>query len=962
MLIGLLAPLIGIALIYANGIIPLMFAPFTILLTLLAYRGRYVWALATTLVLAWGGALFLGSGEIAPHYSARIFAVSLALIWPLHTLLSSGDWSGEIRVKALSQLFLVLAVLELGVIAQVATARELIPIAILELTLVSFWWLFRKADRHLSLPKARFFVLFISVLSSAAILNSGFAPAMLVPLFSLMVYLALPRTEALFFSIASVILGSYAYFSQTNPAQYLEPLFMRWLPLSLIFITAMHQMSILLAKRSAQAKQGADSAMSELLIILATSLASFALLFVIDHGFDAHLRQFPLPQEEINALTMDAFAWLLISWTSASFLINYRRLQRKQVELEQITQHADLTSLQLEFATRSAGMGVFLHNLDTGEVSTNVELNKLFEVDTDVEFGREQMMSKVHPQDRERLKEFRQRHTAEQTPGTIEHRLLLDNKVKWIRSTLSFEKNTKGEMLTSIAMFDISDLMERELELNSAYDGLAQAGIGIEWFDARTGAYLKVSEQLAQMHGMSVEDFDGLHLWDIDTVSTPENYPLFIEKLTQNGVTKLTSRHRKRDGSEFSVSVDIIYQDSASPTLIVFIRDITEQLQQSAQLERALKELEQRRDRQAQMFSIIGHELRTPLASIRMMYDAINLEQQQPYGAQIVQTHDSVMEILNDLRIVVQPDKAKEQNISIDSPAHAVERTLGSMREWLATQGFVSHLSYDVIATTSVELNAGALRQIITNLVKNAAIHSGGSDSWVTLKGCIDGESLNLCIDVEDNGLGIAETKRAAIFEAFGRGDSKAEGTGLGLYIIRELTDLLNGQVSYFESDRGGAGFRVECALALSTQVSIAPTEASDDTGDNSDTYSLAGKRILFAEDQLTLQLLTKSLLEKAGAQPSVASNGVEALATYEAQPFDLVLTDAMMPEMDGYELSRTLRQRGFKGPIVAVTAAVIGDETEKLKEAGVDVVLAKPINVERLKAELSLLATDEES
>ena len=955
MLIGLAVPLSGIALIYANGVIALIFAPIIVFFTLLACRGRYALALTTVLVLASAAALFFGSRELALPYSARILAVALALIWPLHTLLSSEGWSSEIRIKALSKLFLVLALLEILVFANVATAAERIPIAILVLTLASFWWLFRKADRQFSLIKARLFALFISLLFGAAILNSDFAPAMLAPLFSLMLYLALPRTEALFFSIASVLLGSHEYFSMTNSAQYLEPLFMRWLPLSLIFIAVMHQMSILLAKRSAETKQSAESAVSDLLIILAMSLVSLTLLTVIHHGFDGHLRQFPLSQENINVLTMNAFAWLLITWTSSSFLINFRRLQRKQVELERMTQRADLTSIQLELATRSAGMGVFQHNLATGEVITNSELKKIFEVDPDAEFGRDQMMSKVHPQDRERLGEFRKLHTAQQRTGTVEHRILLSNKVKWVRSTLSFEKNSKGETITSIAIFDISDLMERELELNSAYDGLAQAGIGIEWIDATTGAYLKVSDQLAQMHGMSVEEFEGLHIWDVDSVHTRENSAPFLESLIENGVTKITTRHRKRDGSEFPVAVDIIYEAGSSPILVVFVRDLTEQLEQNAQLEQALKELEQRRDRQAQMFSIIGHELRTPLASIRMMYDALNLEQQQPYGAQIVQTHDSVMEILNDLRVVVQPERAKEQNISVDNPAHAVERTLGSMREWLATQGFVSHLSYDLRATTSVELNAGALRQIITNLVKNAAIHSGGTDGWVTLKGSIDADTLNLCIDVEDNGLGIAETKRAAIFEAFGRGDSKAEGTGLGLYIIRELTDLLNGQVSYFESDRGGAGFRVVCSLVISTQGSVAPTEVPDDT---SDTDSLAGKRVLFAEDQLTLQLLTKSLLEKAGAKPTLASNGVEALMAYEAQPFDLVLTDAMMPEMDGYELSRTLRQRGFDGPIVAVTAAVIGDETEKLKEAGVDVVLAKPISMSRLKAELNLLTS----
>src|SRR5210317_1579357 len=172
MLIGLAVPLSGIALIYANGVIALIFAPIVVFFTLLACRGRYALALTTVLVLASAAALFFGSRELALPYTVRILAVALALIWPLHTLLSAEGWSSEIRIKALSQLFLVLALLEIFVFANVATAAERIPIAILVLTLASFWWLFRKADRQLSLIKARLFALFISVLFGAAILNS----------------------------------------------------------------------------------------------------------------------------------------------------------------------------------------------------------------------------------------------------------------------------------------------------------------------------------------------------------------------------------------------------------------------------------------------------------------------------------------------------------------------------------------------------------------------------------------------------------------------------------------------------------------------------------------------------------------------------------------------------------------------------------------------------------------------
>jgi len=116
----------------------------------------------------------------------------------------------------------------------------------------------------------------------------------------------------------------------------------------------------------------------------------------------------------------------------------------------------------------------------------------------------------------------------------------------------------------------------------------------------------------------------------------------------------------------------------------------------------------------------------------------------------------------------------------------------------------------------------------------------------------------------------------------------------------------------------------------------------------------LEGRRVLFAEDQLTLQLLTKSLLEKAGADIRVTDNGKQALEAFDKEPFELVITDAMMPEMDGYQLSTALRDRGYTGPIIAVTAAVIGEEIENLKRAGVDLVLPKPINMQRLKEALN--------
>ena len=376
----------------------------------------------------------------------------------------------------------------------------------------------------------------------------------------------------------------------------------------------------------------------------------------------------------------------------------------------------------------------------------------------------------------------------------------------------------------------------------------------------------------------------------------------------------------------------------------------------NASAESARKALAERQEKQSQVFSIIGHELRTPLASIRMMFDEIELQTFEPYGPQILHTHDAVMGILDDLKIVTQPDRVRENNKSVDAPSMIAERTVSSLSKYLHEQNFNVHISYDNGSNQPVEVNSGALRQVITNLVKNAALHSQGTDAWVSLTSSRGAGLLNLILRVEDNGKGIPKEQRGRIFDAFGRGETTADGTGLGLYIIKELSGMLAGDIEYFDSDRGGAGFKLHCSLPVVSKHLIQEGEATPTSN------LLKGKNVLFAEDQLTLQALTKSLLIKQGASPAVANNGVEALELFGTQEFDVVLTDAMMPDMDGYALSKALRQRGFKGPIVAITAAVIGEETENLLASGVDIVMTKPINIRELNsnlARLGILATD---
>jgi len=388
------------------------------------------------------------------------------------------------------------------------------------------------------------------------------------------------------------------------------------------------------------------------------------------------------------------------------------------------------------------------------------------------------------------------------------------------------------------------------------------------------------------------------------------------------------------------------YTDSSGDTIrLQLSEDITEFREQQLALETAVKALNDKNEKQAQMFSIIGHELRTPLSSMKMMEEAMGLRNIGEYGANICESTDAVLNIVDDLRTVINPDKTHEAQAVVDSPFDVLSRTTRSLGGLYEQQGVEVVVSSNQLAHSLCKFNAQALRQKITNLTKNAAIHADAETVWVDLQAQPNGDDkVDLTLIVEDNGKGIPEALREAVFGAFSRGDTVADGTGLGLYITRELAEKLGGTVEYFESEKGGAGFKVEFTLDLHLDAN------EQEQVEAAIPVALQGKRILFAEDQKTLQLLTSKLLKDAGAEVVVCDNGKQALDAFCAGEFDIVLTDLMMPEMSGDELIRHIRADGFTGQVVALTAAIIGKETDNLLKAGADAVLNKPLDIHAMK------------
>jgi CheY-like chemotaxis protein len=249
------------------------------------------------------------------------------------------------------------------------------------------------------------------------------------------------------------------------------------------------------------------------------------------------------------------------------------------------------------------------------------------------------------------------------------------------------------------------------------------------------------------------------------------------------------------------------------------------------------------------------------------------------------------------------------------------------------------------------------------NLVGNAVKFTERGTIAINARVTASAANTSLVIDIEDTGPGITAEQSQTLFDAFSQADNtvrrKHGGTGLGLTISRRLANLMGGDVTLQRTELGhGSCFRLVLPLIPATNSALVDrmeTQAVPPLSSPTAKIQVLG-RILLAEDGLDNQRLISFLLKKAGATIDIADNGQVALellnkANESNITYDLLLTDMQMPVMDGYMLASTLRSRGIKMPIVALTAHALSDDRQKCMDAGCDDYLSKPIDKNSLLA-----------
>lgn len=368
-------------------------------------------------------------------------------------------------------------------------------------------------------------------------------------------------------------------------------------------------------------------------------------------------------------------------------------------------------------------------------------------------------------------------------------------------------------------------------------------------------------------------------------------------------------------------------------------------------LKQAREQAEQGLKVKSEFLSTMSHEIRTPLNSVIGMSHL--LLKNDPRADQIEQidimlfSANNLLSIVNDILDYNKIEAGKIVFEHIEMDIAAIIRNIASGLQTPAQdKGIDLKINIDNELQNKVLGDPTRLFQVISNLVHNAIKFTpkGFVEIGVEVQEQTD-KIITLLIRVTDSGIGISTDKIRIIFDRFTQADSSTSrgfgGTGLGLAICKKILELQHTtlQVSS-KPDKGSTFYFVQ---RFEKSIKTAEQKQQENNLPRQEGKPFASVSILLVEDNPINVLVAQKFLERWGAHTDVAQNGLEALEKLDITKHQLILMDLHMPVMDGYEAARKMRENGVTLPIVALTATLLNEIEEQVKEAGIDDMVSKP-------------------
>jgi len=433
-----------------------------------------------------------------------------------------------------------------------------------------------------------------------------------------------------------------------------------------------------------------------------------------------------------------------------------------------------------------------------------------------------------------------------------------------------------------------------------------------------------------------------------------------IEQARAQGHAEMDWLARREDGSTFSAEIALhAMQLEGRQVIQAIMRDVSERRAIEAAQEAARQAALQMARAKSEFVANVSHEIRTPMHGILGVSELLlktGLDgHQREYVSTLKNSAESLLTIIND---ILDFSKIEAGKLNLEQVAFSPAALLEGVVALFKARALEKHIDLSLVMSGEVPDallgDPTRIRQILLNLVDNAIKFTDRGK--VELRACFEpaGESFVCRLAVEDSGIGISPEAQSRLFQAFTQADSSTTRrfgvTGLGLAVSHQLAELMGGELAVRSEAGKGSCFTFELGLPVShLPVVNLPTPAA----------AILSGRILMVEDHPVNQKVLSHQLQAMGLDFTLAANGIEAIEKFSSNRYDLVLMDWQMPEMDGLEATRRIREleagSGARPtPIIALTANASSGFRETCLAAGANDYLSKPYGESMLAAVLS--------
>jgi len=431
------------------------------------------------------------------------------------------------------------------------------------------------------------------------------------------------------------------------------------------------------------------------------------------------------------------------------------------------------------------------------------------------------------------------------------------------------------------------------------------------------------------------------------------NYPLILQ-VSQTEASALVGWRKM---------AELLIATSVVCSIVLLIAAFVSERLWRAQ-ERAARAAEAASHAKSSFLAMMSHEIRTPMNAVlglagTLLESRLDADQRNSLVA-IRDAGENLMVILND---ILDFSKLEAGQLSLEKIAFSPVSLVDNVVSIFKARAVVKNVKMRTIEDPQVPAvmigDAGRIRQIVLNLVSNAVKFTEAGEVTIAVR-CLKRTADHAMIEwaITDTGIGIPPERIKDLFTEFTQADSsigrRFGGSGLGLAICKRLVHQMGGEIEVTSVPGRGSIFRFHLLLPIADQA--APVEQDDQRlyGEFETRLDALGRplRVLIAEDNPTNRLVAVKMLEHFNVQISLACDGIEAVAEASRIPFDIILMDVRMPETDGLQATRTLRERGgqlAQVPIIAFTANAFADDIRACRDAGMNDFIAKPVRKKQL-------------